>query len=200
MQTIDLMPTVLELAGLPVPEAIQGQSLVPLFAGDEPRLSSRPAITEAANDDGTKMTSLIADGWKIVRIDDPAPETKTRYDHGEDPLSLHDVVADHPEIVDRLSEQIEAWQSFAVAEKLVDAKAAEQMDSAELERLKSWATRNSTAPSIEGRLSTQSSLSESRASASLRLLASRDLSGKPSLDGSRQPPSLLVSIGAITCA
>lgn len=139
VQTIDLMPTVLELAGLPVPETAQGRSLVPLFAGDEPRLPPRPAITEE-QDRGIKMTSWVADGWKLIRFEGPPPESEIRYElyhHRDDPLNLEDVASDHPDVVERLGQQIEDWQRFAVAAKLDDARAAEEMDAAELERLRS---------------------------------------------------------------
>jgi choline-sulfatase len=139
VQTIDVMPTLLELAGLPAPKMAQGRSLVPLFA-EQPRLPSRPAVTEATNDQGTKITSLISDGWKLIRLDRSVPSPGTRYelyDHVKDPLNFDNVADDHPEIVDRLAEQIEAWRKFAIAAKLDDAKATEEMDSEELERLRS---------------------------------------------------------------
>ena len=53
VQNLDFMPTVLELAGLPSPEAAQGQSLVPWFeaGGEEAKAAGKgwrraPAITE----------------------------------------------------------------------------------------------------------------------------------------------------------
>jgi arylsulfatase A-like enzyme len=73
VQTIDLMPTLLELSGLPVPDVAQGRSLVPLMesAGADWR---HPAITELPARSSTgrtraDMVALISDGWKLVRID-----------------------------------------------------------------------------------------------------------------------------------
>jgi hypothetical protein len=83
---------------------------------------------------------LISDGWKLIRLDRSVPSPGTRYelyDHVKDPLNFDNVADDHPEIVDRLAEQIEAWRKFAIAAKLDDAKATEEMDSEELERLRS---------------------------------------------------------------
>ena len=52
MQLIDIMPTVLELAGVKPPEGIQGQSLVPLLKGQAfsrtaPVMASKLALPKA---------------------------------------------------------------------------------------------------------------------------------------------------------
>jgi arylsulfatase A-like enzyme len=138
-QTLDLMPTLLELARLPVPDGAQGRSLVPLFAADGPGLPRRPAVTETIDTaTGTRMTSIIDSGWHLARIAPPDAEPRFElYDHVEDPLSLHDVAADNPEVVAELTERMAAWRKFAEAAKLDDARALESMDSEELERLRS---------------------------------------------------------------
>ena len=78
VQNLDFMPTVLDLAGLEIPEAAQGQSLRPWFdaKGEESGAAAKgwrraPAITEegyvAARDPfGADSNSIVADGWKLI--------------------------------------------------------------------------------------------------------------------------------------
>ena len=82
VQSIDLMPTLLEFAGIPVPAEAQGQSLLPLLANPESPQSlgwmSRPAFSERVklgrvspmpHLDRTAY-SIIVDGWKLVQNTD----------------------------------------------------------------------------------------------------------------------------------
>ncbi len=141
VQTIDLMPTMLELSGLPASEAAQGQSLTSLFEeGGEARWN-RPAITELLPNlrFDSVIRSVISDGWKLVRFDDEG-EGEPRFElyaHRDDPLNLDDVADEHPEIVERLAELLKNWRLFAEAARLDDEAATSQLDSAELERLRS---------------------------------------------------------------
>ncbi len=141
VQTIDLMPTLLELSGIPTPENIHGTSLRALFSDDGSIGWNRPAFTDLPArytwGEQPRMTALISEGWKLVRIDDPSGARYQLYDYGKDPMDLHDVSGEHPDVVTRLSGQIERFREFAAAARLDDAKAPDQMDSAELERLRS---------------------------------------------------------------
>ena len=139
VQTIDLMPTLLELSGLEVPEAAQGQSLRPLFESAEQARWNRPAITEAPwNFRGPAMTALVYDGWKLIRsVSDGAEPRFELFDHEQDPLNLTDVSADHQDVVDRLAKQLDNWRGFAESARLDDSAALEGMDAEQLERLRS---------------------------------------------------------------
>ena len=140
VQTIDLMPTMLEMSGLPVPAGAQGASLVSILESGSAVNWNRPAITELpANMRGIpRRTALIADGWKLVLLEDPAGEPRLElYDHKEDPLNLNDVSAEHPDIVERLSALHDNWQRRAQVAQLDDADATLQQDAEELERLRS---------------------------------------------------------------
>jgi arylsulfatase A-like enzyme/Tfp pilus assembly protein PilF len=88
---VDLLPTILDLVGLPAPENVQGRSLVPLIAGQDVAWD-RPVYSES-------LYPLLHYGWAPLRalradrfkfIDVPRPEL---YDLADDPgenRNLHD--------------------------------------------------------------------------------------------------------------
>jgi arylsulfatase A-like enzyme len=108
VRTIDLMPTILELCHLPVPEAVQGQSLLPLFAAAR-RTSGESFATSDKNAASTAVQwrnelavceeqfhgrenlrdpeyresyAIILDGWKLNYYEPPKgdPEGDPEYE------------------------------------------------------------------------------------------------------------------------
>jgi arylsulfatase A-like enzyme len=150
VQLVDVMPTLLELSGLAVPERAQGRSLLPLVrrvaAGEDlAEWRERPAFTERAlrAHEGTETDilpgfAIVRGGWKLVRHSRPAPGRPDLelYDHREDPLNLRNVAAEHPEVVNRLAAELERWRQWAEGQRL-PADDAGTVDAAELERLRS---------------------------------------------------------------
>jgi len=152
VQAIDLMPTLLELSRLPVPDRAQGQSLLPLLAESNPSSlgwSPRPAIAERAlapaafenEDDPDQVASfaIVHDGWKLIKnTTRPAgwPEYEL-YDHEADPLNANDVADDHPEVVERLAGYLEKWHEAALEAKVEAEATAESMSAEELQQLRS---------------------------------------------------------------
>ncbi len=149
VQTIDLMPTLLELSRIAVPEEAQGQSLLPLLVRGTPPAElgwePRPAFSERAlapmgipeDDAGRACLSIVEDGWKLIhntegRADLPEYEL---YDHRRDPLNLVDVTAQHPKVVDRLKRALGAWHEAAVAAR-VEPEADAEMSPEEIQRLR----------------------------------------------------------------
>lgn len=142
VQTIDLMPTLLELSGLPVPQGAQGRSLVPLMEPTGDATWRHPAITELPERSSTgrtraDMIALVSDGWKLVMVDEAAGPRYELYDHRRDPLNLEDVSDEHPELVERLAGQIARFRESAGAARLDDSAATASLDAEELERLRS---------------------------------------------------------------
>jgi arylsulfatase A-like enzyme len=100
VQLLDVAPTIVDLAGLALPDRMHGQSLTPLFsAAAESRFRSRPAISEwrkRTDQLGTRMVDAIGivdEGWKLIHnVDRPGdvPEFEL-YDHRNDPLDLKNV-------------------------------------------------------------------------------------------------------------
>ena len=152
VESIDLMPTLLELSGIAAPEEAQGRSLLPLVVDPEdpealgwvrrPAFSERkrmPSREERSNPEDVDQYSVVWDGWKLVRNVDP-PEGRAEYElysHDADPINLNDVSADHPGIVEELKEQLAARLRYAEARKLAsDEDAADDLSPEELQRLR----------------------------------------------------------------
>ncbi len=150
VQSLDVMPTVLDLAGLRVPDAAQGQSLVPLMAAsdapEELGWVSRPAFSER-RDGGfgeedpplpdIESLAVVLDGWKLVKnLNVPEGRSELElYSHVDDPLNLDDVAADHPDVVERLANEIDRWQARALAQQ-VEETSADDVPPEELSRLR----------------------------------------------------------------
>jgi arylsulfatase A-like enzyme len=165
VRTIDVMPTILELCRLPVPEEVQGQSLLPLFAAarrtseEFVSMSNRNvastavqwrkeiAVCEHLHSEREKRRhpenrdsyAIILDGWKLNRYEplEGNPEHEL-YDHRKDPLDKVNLADKHPEIVERLVEEFNAWKEKAAAVRLTpDSELEKKLDSEDLKRLRS---------------------------------------------------------------
>ncbi len=165
VEIIDVMPTLLEIAGLAQPEGLQGRSFLPLLrgAGTAPSRAGSTLAAEAGGipagaaaiseklstsaDAGaappphpTESFSIVLDGWKLVHntLRDPGAPEHELYDARKDPLNLENVAAAHPEIVERLAAALREWHAAARARRLEpDSEAAASLGAEELERLRS---------------------------------------------------------------
>jgi arylsulfatase A-like enzyme len=153
-QSIDLMPTVLDLARLPVPEQAQGTSLLPLLASpDEPSTlgwNERAVFTERKNPpfEATEGTAdsfaILADGWKLiwnVVVRDDRPELEL-FDHRNDPLNRVNLADQHPEVVADLRLQIEEWREMTEAAKVTPDGDGADVSPEELEQLRALGYAN----------------------------------------------------------
>ena len=146
VRSIDLMPTLLALSGLSAPDDIQGQSLLPLMGGPAGGADVveewivRPAGSERDLGDG-RSVSLVADGWKLVQNTDLSDEDHPQlelFDHEKDPLDLVNLATAHPDIVERLTKEIDRWQRQAESAQLQsDEELGATLSADELKRLRS---------------------------------------------------------------
>ncbi len=163
-QSIDIMPTLLELSQLPVPQQAMGQSLLPLIEAarrvaprEKPaeflelatRLGwqRRPAVTEKAKTEGggsppprdTESFAIVWDGWKLVHHTvrpEGAPEYEL-FKFPEDAFDLSDVAAANPEIVQKLADRLGQWREKTLAARLPDALPTQGLSKEELDRFRS---------------------------------------------------------------
>jgi len=146
-QSIDLMPTLIELAQLPIPEQAQGRSLVPLLAAStspsEFGWRGGPVFSELKNADEFEdfvpdAYTVIYEGWKLVwnvTVRDERPEFEL-FDHREDPLNLTNLADSNPEKVAELKRLIEGWRTNAEAARITDEGLEESLSPEEVEELR----------------------------------------------------------------
>ena len=153
-QSIDLMPTLLELARLPVPAEAQGDSLLPLMTASGESSATdwdrRVVFTERKQPPGEETEgtadsfAAIADGWKLiwnVVVRDDRPEFEL-YDHAADPLNLVNLAGDHPERVAELRGEIERWRTTAEAARVSADGDHADVSPEELEQLRALGYAN----------------------------------------------------------
>ncbi|UCD57213.1 MAG: hypothetical protein JSV16_15600, partial [Candidatus Hydrogenedentota bacterium] len=137
---IDVLPTILDLVGLPMPEVMQGQSLAPLLLGEE-GWEPRPVILDEfwVDPETSELRGMIevVDGrWgaslEINRDPDERPESRQwgkilrrrqrtvpllLYDLWNDPYTQHSLHEERPDLVEKYTEfleaQFEAHQALA---------------------------------------------------------------------------------------
>ncbi len=148
-ETVDVMPTLLSLSRIPLPEGMQGESLVPLLIGKESEFRDRPAISEKAVTKAgegapwpadTESYSIIDSGFKLIHHRtrrEGTPEYEL-FDAIEDPLDRNDISSQHPDEVKRLSALLEGWYKMANAARLpADSENTSGLSQQQLERLRS---------------------------------------------------------------
>ena len=130
LSMIDVLPTIVDLAGLPMPDVMQGQSLAPLLLGEE-GWEPRPVILDQFDVDPetgelTGRIEVIDGRWGAslgINLDSEVPAEERRptplllYDLWNDPMCLHSLHEERPDLVEKytkfLGAQFEAHQALA---------------------------------------------------------------------------------------
>lgn len=106
MESIDLMPTLLDAVGRPPALRAQGETLLPLIRGkgslDQLAISESPFH-------GRQIALATADMRLIYTVSGDRAEL---YDYRRDPLEAEDLAGDHPETVARLRGGMERWRAL----------------------------------------------------------------------------------------
>ncbi len=114
VRQIDIMPTILELTGLPVPPAVEGQSLVPLI-GNSRKPASLPALSSSVmggfqstpEQEQIFIRSIRTPEWKLICTHRNTALTDCRlYNLTADPGETADVAAHYPERAARLKNSL----------------------------------------------------------------------------------------------
>jgi len=97
---IDFTPTFLDLAGVDIPDALPGTSLVDAIRGESDQ-ASRTLYWRYGGD------AIRVDNWKAVRTGRNG--NWQLYNLANDPTELNDIAKEHPDEVQQLASQWQAW-------------------------------------------------------------------------------------------
>ena len=110
---VDLLPTVLELLALPVPEGLDGASLVPALARGE-SIGGRPQYMESLayslKEDRT-VTGIAEGDWKFIHTTTKETSTDELYNLRGDPREIRNVASLQPERTQALAARLADWSS-----------------------------------------------------------------------------------------
>lgn len=129
-RTIDILPTALDLLEIDSPDNLDGSSLIPLIEGEE-KPDTRAAYGEATRFAATfnlpTLRYLRRGDWKYIHKTNPE-----LYDLGEDPDETINLVAEYPDRVSAMREELSsllATQSSASisAQAEIDAQIAAEL-------------------------------------------------------------------------
>ncbi|HJR61099.1 MAG TPA: sulfatase-like hydrolase/transferase [Vicinamibacterales bacterium] len=141
VRVVDLAPTILEALDLPIPDKLDGESLLSLLRGGK-RERIPPSYAESyypkLHYGWSELRAIRADGWKA--IDAPTPEL---YNLREDPRELNNRYASRRPLADKLIAEATRIERELTGGAVAAAK---QPDRETLERLRSLGYVGSSAP------------------------------------------------------
>ncbi|MCK5379381.1 MAG: sulfatase [Acidobacteria bacterium] len=129
VEVLDLMPTLIEVAGAIFPDGLQGSSLMPIIGGT----SNPPYIAFSESDRDGGMTSVVMNGMQLVTT----VEQTSLFDLSADPMALADLAQEFPERATVLSEHLGAWSKMVAAASLDPDRKIEDLDDDTLDQLRS---------------------------------------------------------------
>jgi arylsulfatase A-like enzyme len=102
---VDVMPTALDLLGVPAQEGVDGRSLRPLWEGDAEQ-DGRLLLAETGPMEDDALRSVRRGHLKLIA--DSRTGEKRLYDLADDPGETRDLAAQRPDDVRELSDRLEA--------------------------------------------------------------------------------------------
>ncbi|MHC4944686.1 MAG: sulfatase family protein [Planctomycetota bacterium] len=120
VEAIDLMPTILDVAGIPAPDRVEGESLLPLIRGEAAELESGEVVVSTSR---RKKHAIRMGPFKYLMGHEGGDQL---YDLRADPMELENLAAKNPKVMGTLDLRLRA---------LIDVKAAEDEPAAKEEEL-----------------------------------------------------------------
>lgn len=96
----DLMPTILDIAGVDIPDTCEGESLLPILKGERNHTLRESLHMEHAEN----MQAIVTKEWKYVYFTNTGDEQL--FDMLNDPKELHNAIGDYPEQARKMRAQL----------------------------------------------------------------------------------------------
>lgn len=120
VRSIDIYPTLADLAGAKPPPVVMGRSLIPAICGDTSHPTPSAFSSYRERDHAVRM-----DGFKLHLFADGHTEL---YNVAEDPQELKELSESHPDKLDQLADELKRWLDL-------EAKLSEQVARGEMREL-----------------------------------------------------------------
>ena len=125
VQQIDVMPTILDILGLPIPEEVQGYSLVPSIQGKRAN-NLRPVFCETIlggyqstkEMEEIRLRCVRTKEWKLIYTNTPRHDLNSEgvnngkyelYNLSNDPKEERNIFENHPEVAKELKKKLFQW-------------------------------------------------------------------------------------------
>jgi len=143
VREIDIMPTILDIAGISIPQKLDGISLLPLILGKEENLNLVSFSETRPNDclplggfSGIlgKRRAIRTEEWKLIYTPKQGEHLYELYNLKRDPLELKNLLLEKKEYFYRLKERLIGW--IVSSEKETSVEKAPVLDRELKERLR----------------------------------------------------------------
>jgi len=132
VQAIDIMPTILDALGVPIPVQAQGKSMIDLLEGHPARSFNDYVFSETI--DGT--CAVRSPGWKLILHSAEAGQENELYNLEDDPSERKNLIHGKTAEVERLRAALEEWKRSLPAYGATQREFLPAIDKETQERIK----------------------------------------------------------------
>lgn len=138
VESIDILPTILDLLSIPMPAQTQGISLLGLIEGKNNALKNAYVFSQAAPVDTLAIRSK---DWKLIRKPQEGKDSSnifelSLFDLKRDPRELHNLINEKQQVARLLKSRLDEWMKGLVVYQEEESKFIPSLDEETKQRIK----------------------------------------------------------------